>query len=166
MGFFTRKGDNGYTELAGRKIAKCDRLITAEGDIDELTSLIGFAATLCSSKTKKILAGVQNKLFITAAELAGADKKISQADADFLEISINSLGISVPSHFVIPGGTPTAALLHVCRAVCRRAERSIIEAKTGSETLKKFINRLSSLLFALALYENKTKKVKETKPEY
>lgn len=140
--FWTGRGDDGFTELGGKRLKKSDDEIKFVGALDELNSILGVARCLCSGeKSRKIIFDVQKQLF-----------NLEKADVLFVEKAIASIDVASPKHFVVPGGSLSSAVLHYARTVCRRAE-----------TLKpnRFLNRVSSLLFVLALYENKLAKIGE-----
>ncbi len=170
MKLYTGTGDKGKTSLAaGLRVDKTDARIGAIGAVDELNSFVGLARSL-SKSNQEILEIIQRDLFSIGAELAGARnefQKISQDNISALEKELAQLEKTIPElhNFVLPGGTQYAAALHVCRSVCRRAERSIIKLEQSqpvSQELKTYLNRLSSLFFGLALAENKQAGVKET----
>ena len=177
--YFTGKGDDGTTGiLASKRVSKSDRLIGAIGSIDELNSYIGVAMTYISDGLVNArLAVIQNDLFVIGANLAAAnEKKIDKAQikssaVEGLEKAISELGGKTPplKSFVLPGGDQGAAHLHMARAVARRAERCIIEAaaeyKVDRDVIA-YLNRLSSYLFAAAVYVNHSKGVVESHPTY
>ena len=171
MKIYTKRGDHGETSLLGNVAAsKASPRVTAYGEIDELNASLGLARALAISKTDgeldAILAGVQSTLFEVGAELAtpaGVTSKaslpIGDDEALLLESIIDRLQAALPpqKHFVLPGGTPAAALLHQARVVCRRAERTVV-ALSSSEPVAPpiliFLNRLSDLLFVMARTAN------------
>jgi cob(I)alamin adenosyltransferase len=175
MALYTRKGDKGDTCFFGSKerISKSSPKAEALGDLDEINSLIGFCRAKCrDSGISGILRQVQEDLFIIQAELGGADKKISQEKTDYLEGVIDSIEKKLPEikTFFIPGGLELSALLDFARTVARRAERSAValsEKKGGvrAESLA-YLNRLSSLLYALARLANFKSGEKEDSPSY
>ncbi|MDH5693019.1 MAG: cob(I)yrinic acid a,c-diamide adenosyltransferase [Gammaproteobacteria bacterium] len=151
----TRTGDSGTTGLGdGSRVKKTHTRIACIGDIDELNSTIGAVLSFTSSVTiKPILHQVQNDLFDLGSEVAipGVDKILEPAltriekDAQELNQSLKPL-----KEFILPGGNQAAALCHMARCVCRRAERSLWllteEEQTNPLSLK-YLNRLSDLLF-------------------
>ena len=175
---YTRTGDDGTTGLVGGSRAKKNSLrVTAYGEIDELNSLLGWAASLAlrsnvSAIHEKVMR-IQQELFDIGAELAtppGAEwptmSKASPEMATRLEQWIDSLTEGIPElrSFVLPGGTDLHCALHIARAVCRRAERSIItlsENETISTAIIIYVNRLSDLLFAMTRYESHRSKTPE-----
>lgn len=166
MKIYTKKGDNGYTyskNTKDNKVLKCDELIEALGNIDELNSSLGLA--LAEDDTNGIyvetLLKIQNDLFVVGAILAGLDEK-SELDIKYLEDKIDFLEEHlIPlKNFILPGGTKLAASLHNCRSICRRTERSLVKYLANNSLLEKYnnliiyLNRLSDLLFVLARYYN------------
>lgn len=156
------KGDNGMTCLKGCRIAKDSKLIKFIGDLDELNSYLGFCRSLIKNEdVNKVLEEIQSKLFLIGAIVAGEKIKFKKENVKFLEENIREYEKELKplNHFIYPAGTQASSVLHIARAVCRRVERSCIEAK-----LKEFIpffNRLSDLLFVLARVENKRAGIEE-----
>lgn len=149
---YTKTGDKGTTSLAnGQRVAKTDVRIEAYGTVDELNSWIGMLRVTYPSEQ---LEWVQNKLFNLGAELSEAPGEwITEADVHQLEQWIDAMQEIVPKQkaFVLPMGGEAVCRCHVCRTICRRAERRMIEAK-ASETSLKMVNRLSDYLFVLSRY--------------
>ena len=165
---YTRRGDKGETSLYGAKrVQKDSPLVRAYGTIDELNSVIGVAAA--ESKDREVAASLkalQRMLFVAGAdaacELDGSARvpRIVRGDTLKLERLTDRIIAGLPSlrNFILPGGTPSGALLHLARSVCRRAEREILTASRSSELnpeLLPFFNRLSSYLFNLSRLANK-----------
>lgn len=149
----TRRGDAGETSLAdGSSVAKSSERIHAIGSVDELNSFVG----LLVGKLEKehpfgpALERLQQELFDLGAHLATLGATPVPA-LDWLEQSIAELNDTLPplTEFVIPGGTEGASLTHVCRTVCRRAERHAWAAADVSDAAR-YLNRLSDLLFVMA----------------
>lgn len=176
MQFFTRTGDKGETGLfGGERISKNSHRMAVIGNLDELNSLIGLAITqIKDEKEKDILLQIQNDIFVVGSEIATPEKgktnyKIPKITADHvkkIEDFINEIGnqLETIKKFILPGGTVNAALFHTIRAVCRRAERSIVvlsENEKVNDEILKYCNRLSSLFFVLARNENKKAFVKD-----
>lgn len=164
---YTKTGDQGETCLiGGRRVSKADERLEALGAVDELNSAIGLArARLKSAGEEKdctLLATIQRSLIKTSTELAGGSATITEKDTKLLEKEIDVLEEKLPQlqKLILPGGTKTAAILHMARATCRRAERRIVALKARRE-LVKYFNRLGDLLFMLARSENKRSGVKE-----
>lgn len=151
---YTKTGDQGQTSLAsGQRVAKTDARIEAYGTVDELNSWIG---KLRVSYSSMALLWIQNKLFNLGAELSEAPGEwIVEADVKQLEQWIDAVQAQLPQlrAFVLPAGNELACTCHICRTVCRRAERRMIEAQADAIALQ-FINRLSDYLFVLARYLN------------
>lgn len=167
---YTRTGDDGTTALAtGARRPKFDLRVAAYGTTDETNACIGLARLHCATEDPRVdamLARIQNDLFDLGAELASPDSgeklaweplRIVQAQVDRLEAEIDELnkGLSALRSFVLPGGTPAAAHLHLARTVSRRAERLMVElSRSEGESVAgpalKFINRLSDFLFVAA----------------
>lgn len=167
MNIYTKTGDKGTTSLfGGSRVDKCDLRVDAYGTIDELISFIGLAyAELSNEEEKSILNKIQKELFMLGAELASDEKglellkdKIELKHIEYLEKLIDKyMEIAGPlTAFVIPGKNRSSATLHVARTVARRGERimtALNEVQPLREEIKKYINRLSDALFALARYE-------------
>jgi cob(I)alamin adenosyltransferase len=170
---YTRTGDDGTTALgSGERRAKYDLRIAAYGTVDETNATIGIARLHLRAEPEvdAILMRVQNDLFDLGADLAVPDKdeakprerlRVSDHQVDRLESDIDRLNTELTplKSFVLPGGEPAAAHLHVARTVCRRAERLVVELaarkeeKIGAPALR-YLNRLSDLLFVAARYVN------------
>jgi len=183
MALYTGKGDHGTTKMFGcdqQRISKSSELPEALGALDEINAFLGFAKMRAqhsipksSYRTDLVLHGVQEKLFIVQAEVAGAEKHLTQADVAEVETLIADIEKEIPpiTSFSIAGGTELSALLDVSRTIARRAERRIIAVveagvrEVAPET-KAYMNRLSSLLFALARLANHLAGVAEENPRY
>jgi cob(I)alamin adenosyltransferase len=176
MKIYTRTGDEGETSLFdGTRVRKDDARVDAYGDVDELNAWLGLArAPLRETDLDEALTQIQRDLFAVGAELADPAEKIAAritkaavTDADVLRLEqlIDRLDEELDPlrRFILAGGAPVGAALHVARAVCRRAERRIIslQPRPGA-TLLRYINRLSDLLFVLARVANKRAGVAET----
>ena len=159
--------DKEDTSIYGGKASKDSLRIQAIGDVDELHSFVGLAASRSENQEiREILKQVQNELFVLGADLATpADVKekrqrTSEAEVKRLEETIAKMEKELPhlTHFILPGGTAEASLLHVCRSVARRAERSVIKLKKQEEVNEqtfRYLNRLSDFFFTLARLANK-----------
>lgn len=160
---YTRTGDDGQTSIiGGHRIAKDALRLQAYGDIDELNSHIGLLAAMDAELSEQ-LGRIQSALFTVGTHLAidqSCDAllpaaQLPAAETAWLESSIDEINASLPSlgGFILPGGTAASAQAHVCRTVCRRAERTIAalakQAAVGVEE-RRYINRLSDWLFVLA----------------
>jgi cob(I)alamin adenosyltransferase len=165
---YTRGGDQGETSLGdGSRVSKLDPRVAAGGDVDELNSLVGWAAVVAQDDLADTLARVENELFDLGADITvpeGQDGlRVSQEQVDRLEADCDRFNEALPvlKSFVLPGGTELAARLFVARAVCRRAERTAIAADTSSLVCV-YLNRLSDLLFILARAANAAANEPET----
>ena len=167
---YTRTGDDGTTGLAdGSRISKAAAKMAAIGDVDEANCAIGVAsAALEDGPAREMLARIQNEMFDLGADLAtpGEDftpgemtLRITAAQVERLEREIDEMNEALAplTSFILPGGLPAAAQLHLARAVVRRAERTAVAA-TGDVSLNPqaltYINRLSDHLFVLARLVN------------
>ena len=175
---YTGKGDNGMTKMFGcdqQRISKSSELPEALGALDELNAFVGFVKMRSSEEPRieTVLRDVQEKLFIIQAEVAGAEKKVEESAVKQVEDIVNGIEkeISPLKGFSIAGGTELSALLDVARTIARRTERHIIAAKEMrlpdvSPSTMAYMNRLSSLLFALARLANHLAGVREETPRY
>src|SRR5881394_1854538 len=160
MKIYTRTGDRGETSLfGGARVAKNDARIEAYGTVDELNSFIGVArAAWPSSPIDAQLDHIQADLFDVGAHLAspGNDRfaGVNPARVEALEHAIDAMTNELPAltAFILPGGSPPAAQLHVARTVCRRAERLVVAL--NDETTIRYLNRLSDYLFTAARFTN------------
>jgi cob(I)alamin adenosyltransferase len=166
---YTRTGDDGSTGLGGgQRVPKDSPRIEAYGTVDELSSGIGVAIALgLDARLASALAGIQNELFNVGSDLCilEDDKAkmpvpvVEQRHVDALERLMDELqGELTPlDNFILPGGAPGAAQLHVARTVCRRAEREVIHLSRQEAIgpwVVRYLNRLSDALFVMARYEN------------
>jgi cob(I)alamin adenosyltransferase len=169
---YTRTGDDGSTGLAnGERRAKCDSRVEAYGDIDETNSFIGLArlSTAAFPELDSMLARIQNDLFDLGADLATPPSdqplgyeplRIISAQVTRLEQEIDALNARLTplGSFILPGGSPAAAALHLARAISRRAERRMValalEGQAVSAAALQFVNRLSDFLFVAARIAN------------
>ncbi len=173
---YTRTGDDGTTALGTRSRVDKDALrVEAYGTIDELNALLGLVlAGELAPELRAILPTIQNELFNLGADLAfppedrGALKlpQIEEGHINNLESAIDKLNADLGAleNFILPGGAPGAATLHVARTVCRRAERVVVQLARNEEIGEynlPYLNRLSDLLFVLARFENKYQGIPE-----
>ncbi|MBR2161643.1 MAG: cob(I)yrinic acid a,c-diamide adenosyltransferase [Bacteroidaceae bacterium] len=173
---YTRTGDKGTTSLVGgTRVPKTHARLEAYGTVDELNSHIGLLITYLNDEEERaFLQGVQDTLFVIGSYLA-TDQTITQLRAasviteemvQAMEHQIDKVDASVPplTAFVLPGGSRGAAVCHVCRTVCRRAERRILalseQAEVSAELLA-YVNRLSDYLFVLSRKINQLEKKEE-----
>lgn len=171
MKVYTRRGDGGQTDLfGGERVAKDALRVEAYGAVDELNAALGAAAAATAERDlRELLARVQSQLFALGGSLATPDAahrakirmpELVQSDVDELERRIDGFDGELASlaRFVLPGGTPAAAALHVARTVCRRAERRCVQL-ARDEAVDPigivFLNRLSDLLFVMARVANR-----------
>ena len=168
MKWYTRKGDSGRTHIIGGRVRKDDVRVEAYGTIDELNSFVGLAEAALR-RTDGLgdiadeLAGIQQELFDCGSDLAYAENpeifKMGTEPVERLERRIDELDREAPpvTRFILPGGSEPAALLHVCRTVCRRAERRVVtlaaEYPVNGAVLQ-YLNRLSDWFFVAARAAN------------
>jgi len=175
---YTRTGDAGQTALfGGGRVSKADPRVAAYGDVDELNAALG-AVLACEpvELERELLLGLQRDLFAIGGRLASPNPdKVSKALAKAqvtpdrvaaLETAIDRADAALTplSTFILPGGTMKAALLHVARTVCRRAERSVVALSPDGAVppqILAYLNRLSDLLFTLARLANHQAGAKE-----
>lgn len=165
MKLYTRTGDRGTTCLVGgTRVPKTHERLEAYGTIDELSAQLGLLATYLTDEADlHFLQGVQNRLFAVGSQLATdcshttlrPESVVTPHAVIEMEHEIDRLDALVPPlrAFVLPGGSRASALSHVCRTVCRRAERRILALQPEAaieETLLAYVNRLSDYLFVLA----------------
>jgi cob(I)alamin adenosyltransferase len=163
---YTRGGDAGETSLGdGSRVSKLDSRIAAYGTVDEVNAALGAVlAGDCSAELRDVLGRVQNELFDLGADLSvpvarDARLRVTQEQVDRLERDCDRFNADLPElrSFVLPGGSEAAALLHVARTVCRRAEREALAAAAEHEVSPLalvYLNRLSDLLFILSRAAN------------
>lgn len=169
MKIYTKTGDDGSTGLfGGSRVPKHDARVEAYGTVDELNSLLGLAAAEDGNEDiRKLLVPHQSELFNLGAVLASADGKGATAlNPDIIaemEQQIDAFDEELPplKNFILPGGTKLAALLHLARTVCRRAERNVSRIRVDQPKLAQtivpgltYLNRLSDWLFTLARVAN------------
>lgn len=163
MRIYTKTGDKGDTGMiGGSRVAKHSLPIVVVGDLDELNCHLGLCACLdLEGSTKALLIQVQSSVFDAGAEASAQGGLPGSYGALIggLETDIDRISSELPEmkSFILPGGCQESARLHVARAVCRRAERSLVEMHQGSPFQSEilcFINRLSDWLFIAARWEN------------
>ena len=147
MKVYTRRGDSGQTSIwGGRRLSKDHARIEAIGAVDETSAAIGVAAALAlPTQLDSVLGRAQRCLFIVGSELMAPDRtgggsalpRLDEADVTDLEVTIDSLELDLPElrNFILPGGSPVAAALHVARATCRRAERRVTSLSRVEEVV-------------------------------
>lgn len=161
---YTKSGDGGETGLGdGSRVAKDHPRVEAYGTVDELNAVLGLAvAAVPDAPEAGLLRSVQNDLFDVGSDLCrpGLDgPRVSAEQSARLERAIDRLneGLAPLTSFVLPGGTPAAAWLHLARTVCRRAERQVValgRAEPVNPQVVVYLNRLSDLLFVLGRVAN------------
>ncbi len=166
MKIYTKTGDTGTTSLAhGKRVPKDCARLESYGTIDELNAWVGLLLTYVNEPVdRETLIGVQNNLFVIGAQLATEAPQvpsvaITSDDVVKLEQSIDSMAEELPKWrgFTLPGGCRPAAQAHICRTICRRAERRILALNSSEEVdaeLLAYINRLSDYFYVLALRLN------------
>jgi cob(I)alamin adenosyltransferase len=182
---YTRKGDTGTTKDfnsgPGVRKSKSSCQTEALGALDELNSFLGLAKVKAAEAKWKvggkslseIVHWIQNCLFSVQAETAGADKKVGQEKVGEMESMIDDIEKEIPpiKTFFISGGTELAALFDICRTLARKAERRAVSAIDSNEIILDpatlaFLNRLSSLMYALARLTNHKSGITEEPPNY
>ncbi len=178
MKIYTRTGDTGTTALfGGDRVGKNHPRIEAYGTVDETNAYLGLARSLLedqpgAGRLEPLLARLQDDLFILGADLATPSQsravvpRIDQAHITHLEEAIDAFEADLPplKHFILPGGTSVAGMLHVARTVCRRAERLTVAASAEEAISLEaaiYLNRLSDLLFVLARWVNRQAGIEE-----
>ena len=176
---YTRTGDQGITGLVGgTRIKKSDPRIHLYGEVDELNSYIGLAISFLKKDfDKSLLMQIQSSLFDLGSNLACEKEKRSQFKLPYIKIqAIETLETDIDQmdsqllplkHFILPGGSQAASAFHVCRTVCRRIERQMVdfeEQHPGEvpENALQYMNRLSDYFFILSRYLNSTNNIEET----
>lgn len=165
---YTKTGDSGNTSLfGGKKVPKSALRLEAYGTVDELNSLLGVCRSLITAgDIDTFLKRIQSDLFRLGAELASAEtappgmfRPVTDEDIRALETEIDRIDplLAPLKQFILPGGTQGAAMLHVARSVCRRAERLVVSLSESEKVrgmIVVYLNRLSDLLFVLARWTN------------
>ena len=178
MKIYTKGGDKGETGLyGGERVSKDSLRIETYGTVDELNSFIGLTlGEVSDSQIKKLLKQIQNTLFILGSDLSTPDNeknkahqipRITKSNYEEIEREIDKFDARLNElrNFILPGGSKGAALLHICRTVCRRAERRVVSLKNKvnlNPDIIILLNRLSDLFFVLARYENKVSGIQDT----
>lgn len=163
----TRTGDDGSTGLGdGSRTVKNSARIEAIGEVDELNSLIGvLLAEKLPPEFRESLIAIQNDLFDLGGELSiPGHQSMSEAQVQRLEREVEKINANLPplKEFILPGGSRAAAALHLARTVCRRAERRVValaQVESVSPPARRYLNRLSDLLFVLAREINRRAKL-------
>lgn len=173
---YTKTGDEGKTGLfGGGRVSKANRRVAAYGEVDELNAVFGWVITQTDHDAlKERLTTLQSDLFSLGAHLATPGgthvhlPPLPSARVGEMENWIDEAETSLPplKSFILPGGTPSAAALHLARTVCRRAERAVVDLAAHESVdpeILVYLNRLSDLLFTLARVENARNNVAEPK---
>ena len=179
MKIYTKGGDKGETGLfGGERVPKDSIRIEAYGTIDELNSFIGLTIIeIKDQEVKELLNRIQNNLFTLGSDLAAPDNeknkkhnipRIKESHFEEIEKEIDKFDSRMEElrNFILPGGCKSSALLHICRTICRRAERRVVTLSNGvnlNPEIIIFLNRLSDLFFVLARYENKISGIEDIK---
>jgi cob(I)alamin adenosyltransferase len=172
---YTKTGDKGETALfGGRRVPKSDLRVDAYGTVDELNSFIGLLRDSIENQyVREILALTQHRLFTLGAHLASDPDKhpptpdLLTDDITLLENEMDAMDEDLPplKHFILPGGHPTVSVCHLCRTVCRRAERLTVALVQSGEPVDdlalQYLNRLSDYFFLLARFLAKDLGVEE-----
>ena len=174
---YTKTGDKGTTALAGgKRIAKTSQRIEAIGEVDELNSFLGFAAASLTDDFKELqdkIIRIQNELFNLGAQLSvlAEDRRpntplLQESNIKTLEDEIDRMNANLPKllSFILPGGGEISTRFHLARAVCRRAERAIVNLSENEKldgTEIPYLNRLSDWLFVTARYVAQQLQVEE-----
>ena len=181
MKIYTKTGDTGETSfISGERVKKNDCRIESYGTLDELNAVIGTAISFTQNAfINDILRQLQHDIFTMCAELASYSRnikperipKIKAKHVEDIEKAIDKIEEMLPEQksFILPGGTQTGALLHLCRTVSRRAERTVVALSQQVELnpdLLKFINRISDLFHVLSRLANNEAHQKEQQPIY
>lgn len=175
---YTKTGDDGTTALAdGSRLSKASHRVSAYGDVDELNSYLGLIRTMAASTWADLsinLEKIQNELFDLGSNLATREGaatypvfQVTDKHLQYLETLIDDITDKLPplTSFVIPGGTILNGHLHIARAICRRAERSVVklsQSEPVNNNIIIYLNRVSDYLFALCRAESTRSGVPET----
>jgi cob(I)alamin adenosyltransferase len=171
MKIYTRTGDEGKTSVIGGRVTKDDARVEAYGTIDELNSFVGQAASILARESSaewedllETLTIIQHELFDCGSDLCYAvpdpvKMKVTAEMTERLEGWIDFYEAQTPpiEKFILPGGSEAASLFHVCRTVCRRAERRVVTLSAEQECpeeVRKYLNRLSDFFFTVARAAN------------
>jgi len=177
MRVYTRRGDDGQTELRGEsRVSKTNPRIEAYGTVDETNALLGHTVPTGHDDVDAHLETIQNHLHIVQAELATPDEdadspEITAEHTELLEGWIDTADEELDplAHFIVPGGGDAGSQLHYARSVCRRAERRVVaipDDEYVNETVLSYLNRLSDALFTFARLVNSREGEPESEPTY
>jgi cob(I)alamin adenosyltransferase len=168
MKIYTRTGDKGQTGVIGGRVDKDDVRVEAYGTIDELNCFVGQAMSLMSAQLyddlREDMLNIQHELFDCGSDLALLKQdlrpyKVKAEMVDQLEVWIDKYDAETQdlTRFILPGGCSVSSLLHVCRTVCRRAERRVVtlaKEQPINDEVRRYLNRLSDLFFTIARTAN------------
>lgn len=170
MNIYTRTGDEGMTSLKGGRVPKDHLRVEAYGQLDELNAFVGVALTHAAedsyAELREQLQNIQHELFDCGSDLAFAEDKLGKVTYKVTEELVLRLERWIDEHnaanvelrrFVLPGGSALASALHVCRTVCRRAERHVVSLARSEEInpyAQQYVNRLSDYFFVAARRAN------------
>ncbi|NJC25079.1 cob(I)yrinic acid a,c-diamide adenosyltransferase [Neolewinella antarctica] len=174
MKVYTKTGDKGQTGLySGKRIPKFHQRVEAYGTVDELNSFLGLLRDhIEDDDLRTELLAQQNHLFALGAALAddrpGQAYELPASAATDLEHAIDRMDADLPkmTHFVLPGGAPVLSHAHICRTICRRAERRVVELATDVEidgAVIIYLNRLSDYFFVLSRHLARVMQIEEVK---
>lgn len=175
MKIYTKTGDAGETALfGGRRVPKSHLRVDAYGTVDELNSFVGWLRDSCDdTDLRQTLADIQHRLFTVGAHLASDPSKklptpdLLDSDLQLLENQIDTMESGLPPlrNFILPGGHPAVSVCHVCRTVCRRAERLTVALQQSGEPVEEivlqYLNRLSDYFFVLSRHLAQTLQAEE-----
>lgn len=175
MKIYTKKGDNGTTQLiGGKRVSKSNSRIEAYGTVDELNSYIGLVRDQeINNDSFEMLVEVQDRLFTIGALLANESSTntmklplIDNKDIQLLETQIDKMNEELPEmrSFILPGGHTTVSYCHIARCICRRAERLVVDLPQTTlqhDLILKYLNRLSDYMFVLSRFLSQELKIKE-----
>ncbi|MFQ3576777.1 MAG: cob(I)yrinic acid a,c-diamide adenosyltransferase [Cytophagales bacterium] len=176
MKIYTKRGDLGMTStFGGTELHKSNILVNAYGDVDELNANLALVASLFQDSMSNFLISIQDYLFVIGSHLATDSPEFKhklpplyESKTLDLELMIDKMESELPkmTHFILPGKSFETGLIHVARTVCRRAERSVVEASLKNEInplIIQYLNRLSDFLFVLSRYKAKLSGEEEIK---
>jgi cob(I)alamin adenosyltransferase len=167
MGIVTKKGDKGITSICQGTIGKDHQVIQVLGSLDEANCFLGLSISFIEDEQiKESLKEIQKDFFLAGSIIFGANIILPKERLNILDFSIRKIEKKLPklNHFILPGGTKEAGLLHVARASIRKVERDLVllkKTRTVDETILVYFNRLSDYLFLLARLINYQKEIKE-----
>ena len=174
MSIYTKTGDKGITSLfSGERVGKSAKIFDILGSLDEINSSLGFSSGIKYKRVREILVTVQNDLFYIGSLICNTKAKTAQfkefdKKTIYLEKCIDAIDSKLPKlvNFILPSGTDDAVRSHIARAVCRRVERLLVgyiklDKSKKFESIARYLNRLSDLLFVLSRYMNFKSKKKE-----